>query len=292
MSTWFVASLAAGLALNLVNLALALAPVQAALRLRARVAPGKATGWLDVHAAAAWQLEVRYAGFWLAGSGSLSVQALTWRLRLRALAGLGPFLLFGPRRLFWRATGLRQPLPGPAGLAERIPGLLRRLIRRFVARLRRPGVGLAALQALAATLRPRTGCRRLHGQLEVGFADAMATALAAAALQSALLASLARAGVGPSAMPGGWRVVPRFGQPAGTLRVDAAGAVRALWLMLAVTRALWTVVRAPPQKAATQPRPGLLRVSSPRAGFPALPFWRLLRRLRRPHRARASRALA
>ena len=297
MSSWVVAWLVAGLVFNLVSFALALSPVQAAVRLRACAVPGKAAGWLDARAVAAWRVDVRCAGVWVAGAGSLLLQGPARRLRVRVRAGIGPFPLPGPRRLQWAATGLPRPSPGAEGLPRRAPGLLRRPIQSLAARWRQPGAGPAALRALTSTLAPRTGWRRLKGQLELGFADAMATALAAAAVQSGLLAGLARAGLRPAAVPGALRVVPRFGRPAAALRVDAAAAVRVLWLMLAAIRAAWAVVRPPRQAAAPGPCPGrpgagLFRPGPRGAGWPLPVPWRMWRRARRPQRARASRAFA
>lgn len=297
MSSWVVASLVAGLVFVLLGSAIALSPVQAALRLRARARPGDAEGWLDARAVAAWRVEMRCAGAWVAGTGGLWLQGPAWRLRVRMRAGIGPWPLLGPRRLRWGATALPKPAQGAGGLPRPAPGLLRRPIQSLAARWRRPGAGLAALRALAGTLARRTGWRQLKGELELGLADAMATALTAAAVQSALLAGLARAGLRPAAVPGALGVVPRFGRPEAALRVDAAAAVRVLWLMVAVIRAAWAVERAPRQAAAAGPCPGRPRAGplgpGPRAaGWPLPRPWRVWRRRRRPQRARASRAFA
>lgn len=150
----------------------------------------------------------------------------------------------------------------------------------------------SALGALAGTLAPHTGWRRLNGRLEVGLSDAMATALTAAALQSALFAGLARAGLHPSAVPGTLQVVPRFGRAAGVLHLDAAATVRALWLALAFGRALWAVWRTPLSAEAPQPRVRAVRRSSRRARSSAPSPGRLSRRGQGPHSARASSAFA
>ena len=249
-----------------------LLPVQASLRLRGWVAPGEGGRPLPVALAA--RVRLRCAGVWVALEGAACAGSRTWRARARLRVGAGRWARRPLRQLRREGTvpaGLAALLSArrPQGSPPAGPPVGR---QHRLASLLQPRALAAASRALLSTLARRVRPGTLSGRLEIGLADAMATALAAAAAQSAALAALARLGWQAATLPGPVRVVPRFGRPCASLRAQATASTAVGWLAWAGLRAL-----AAARAAAGSPAPRWAGQASPR---------------RLPQAARASRARA